>query len=652
FSLMENKTAAVNVLKAEDIRDFPQLGEDIYRAVTRLPGLSGNDYSAKFAVRGGEQDEVLVLIDGMELYEPFHLKDVGGGFSIIDVEAIKNIDMITGAFPAEYGNRMSGVFNMNTGTKTLDRPRTSAAISFMNTRFLTEGSFNQGKGYWMVLGRRGYIDYILKLMDADFSFEPVYYDLFGKVQYFLNENNSVSAQILASDDEMRYNDDDKENINGKYGNFYSWLKWDAQFRPMLFARTVLSYGNVGQDRYSDEYANNNYEYFLDFRATNNQGFDFYGLKQDWNYQFSDNYLLKWGFDTKRMFADYDYDRNFFRWWETENTPYNIVRIDSEKKGTEFGAYLSNKIRIFPSFTTELGLRYDHASWTEDENFSPRVNFVYNWRERTALRIGWGKFYQTQGIHMLDIIDNEENYYPAELSEHIVAGLEHEFDIGISARVEFYVKNLKHIRPYYFKLGDQVDMTPETSRGRIRLEPEGGESSGFEVYLRKDNGGKHSWWVNYSNSDVHETANGIIIPRNLDQTHTLNLDYNYRPNNKWSFNASWNYHTGWPYTIEKLKFTEYPDGGLYAEWSYDKLNRGRFPAYHRMDVRLNRYFYTSYGRVSTFFEVRNLYNRKNVQEYDYYVIYINSAHDNAIGRDTEHWLPMIPSFGLSIDFQRR
>ena len=174
FSLMESEPTSHNALKSEDLRDFPQLGEDIFRAVKRLPGLAGNDYSAKFAVRGGEHEEVLVMLDGMELYDPFHLKAIGGGLSIVDVELINNIDMITGAFPAEYGNKLSGVFNMKTRTPVLDKPRTSIALSFLNTRFLSEGNFNKGKGSWQLLARRGYIDYILKLTGDEDNTKPIF----------------------------------------------------------------------------------------------------------------------------------------------------------------------------------------------------------------------------------------------------------------------------------------------------------------------------------------------------------------------------------------------------------------------------------------------------------------------------------------------
>ncbi|MFC1530526.1 TonB-dependent receptor domain-containing protein [Gemmatimonadota bacterium] len=650
FSLMEREPRSSSGLAAVDIRAFPQFGEDIYRSVSRLPGLASNDFSSKFYVRGGEQDEVLILLDGMELLDPFHLKEFGGGLSIIDVEVIREIDLITGAFPAEYGNRLSGVFNMVTRTPSMEQPRTSLALSFMNARYLTEGSSKDGRYRWQVLARKGYIDLILGLIGEDDNYQPGYYDLLGKVQYLASDRHMLSAHLLVSRDTMTGAENDladtanEELLDNRYGNKYAWITWDAQYTPRLYAQTVLSAGSVFEDRLSQGYFGRTLEY----EASDEHDYTFFGLKQDWNLEISDNSLQKWGFDTKRYDAVYDY--HFTQIDYDQNRSYSTREVDLDPGGTEFGAYLANRFRVMSPLTVELGVRFQHASWTGDHDWNPRINVAYSAGGGTTLRAGWGRFSQVHAIDRLNMVDDDYTYYPAESAEHFVTGVEHDFPTGINLRIEGYFKSLSNLRPRYISYRYNTDTSPENSHDRIRLDPELGTSRGVEFYLHRAGWQPLKWWLNYSWSVFENEIDGGSMPREMDQRHTINADVSYHFAGKWVLNTSWHYHSGWPYTLETINIiSQNPDGSWNWEWAPGPIYGERFPAYHRMDVRLSRSFPTRRGTMSVFLEIRNLYNRKNIRQYEYSNAEVLSLSHYSFTREPREWLPRIPSFGVSWEF---
>ncbi len=115
FSFGGSGPAARQTMSRADIDAVPQFAEDIFRAVNRLPGLTSGDFSSRFSIRGGRPDETFIRIDGLEIYEPYHLKDFNdGAISIIDSEVVEGVELMTGGFPVRYGNYTSGVFNINT----------------------------------------------------------------------------------------------------------------------------------------------------------------------------------------------------------------------------------------------------------------------------------------------------------------------------------------------------------------------------------------------------------------------------------------------------------------------------------------------------------------------------------------------------------
>ncbi|GAB5517800.1 MAG: TonB-dependent receptor [Rhodothermales bacterium] len=647
FSVMQARPTVENTMSREDIQGVPQLGEDVFRAVTRLPGLSGNDFSSSFNVRGGANNEVLVMLDGLELYEPFHLKDIGGGgLSILDVEAIGGIDMMTGAFPVEYGDRLSGVFNITSHTPPPGETRFSTGISLTNFRALGSGTFAEDKGAWLVLGRRGYLDIILTLLDEDDAFRPTYYDLFAKTSYRFNTKHRLGIQFIGSRDDTDLTEDDGDDIRTAYGNTYLWSTWNAVWSPRLLSQTVVSIGVVDHSRDGTDFSSRTGE--LLWQVDDTRRFTSVGLRQDWTFDASDNLLLKAGFDLKQLDAEYDY-------FVTEETgrndagtlDYATNRFTLQPDGTELALYIGARTRLLPDLTVDAGLRYDHASWAGDDLVSPRINAAYQLAKQTALRMGWGYFYQSHPIEGLHVEDGEVAFSGAELAEHRVIGIEHQFEQNLSVRVEAYQKPLRNMQPRFDNFNsDPTDFFPEIGGSRFAYTPDSGEARGLEFLIQGQHGAL-DWSGSYTLSRVEETFAGITGRRSFDQTHAIYTDFSYRPSGKWRLHVSWMYHTGWPYT--PINFSVRDDGSVFGQ--YAEPRSARYPPYHKLDLRASRYFDIGRSRMTVFLEVVNLYNRTNPRVY-FYNIEGDGRGGIRVMRGQDDWLPRLPSIGISWDFVAR
>ncbi|MEA2337185.1 MAG: hypothetical protein QOE82_1192, partial [Thermoanaerobaculia bacterium] len=250
FTIFTSEPGGHQFLSREEVRTVPHLGDDVYRAFDRLPGITGLDISARFNVRGGQEDEVQVLMDGAEIYDPFHVRDLYRAFSTIDAEAIGAVDVLTGGFPLQYGGRMSGVIDMSS-LKPSARHHTELGIGILNQRILTNGTLRDGKSEYLLSFRRGYLHELLKLIDStNEGINPSYYDLLGKVETTLNERTVVSADVFVSGDALTIREDGGQ-AHGSYSDRYAWVNLRNALSPKLFAQTVGSVGRIATHRVGD-----------------------------------------------------------------------------------------------------------------------------------------------------------------------------------------------------------------------------------------------------------------------------------------------------------------------------------------------------------------------------------------------------------------
>jgi outer membrane cobalamin receptor len=672
YSIMGSERSLRQTLTSEDIK-IMGWAEDVTRAIQKVPGISANDFSAKFNVRGGDVDEVLVLLDGMRIYNPFHQKDFGGGlFSTVDIETIDSLDLLTGGYTSEYGGRMSGVLDMNTKRATEGESQTSIGVSLMNLRAFSLGTFNGDRGSWLFSSRLGYLDIINQLTGNQFKLHPNYYDVQGKVEYQLHEKHTLSAHFFLANDSYKLDEKIVETgsanpnidfLNTKNGDNYGWITLNSFLSPRLYARTLLYGGLITQKRMRNLFDNDPEGNLNSCTVNDDRKFNLFGLKQDWTYEVSKSIFLKFGMDVKNLNTKYAYSNNIRNEFITADDrlteQIGMLDVQGTEKGDQLGFYLSSRFKIFNPLTLETGLRYDYSSYTGDKLWSPRIAVVYSIAKATFLRAGWGYYYQTQDIDELRIEFGENSYYPAGLSKHFVLGLEHHFNNGIQVRAEAYLKRISNLPATYITFRNIDEFFPETRDDLIKLDIADATAKGIELYLKHDIGNKFSWWLSYVLSDARENVSALhyegplehqtgSLPRLWDQRHTVNLEANYRPNIKWHFNIGWQYRSGWPYTPFEVKRIARNDGTFAYYHDYGLFNSLRYPPFHRLDIRINRQFFRKKGKTTVFLQIINVYNHKNVNNYDYSILEQN-ADSFRYEIDTETWFPILPLIGISWEF---
>ncbi len=670
FSIMGDVPLSKQMLPEKDIKNM-SWAEDVTRAVARIPGISSSDYSSKFTIRGGEADEVLITLDGMELYEPFHQRDFSGGlFSIVDIEAIQGIELMTGGFSADYGNRLSGVFNMK--TRNIQRKSfTSVGISTMNSRFYHEGTFANKKGSYLFSARRGMLDLVFKTIGRTENL-PNFYDAMGKIEYSISPKHKLSFHALQAGDRATVRDISEPDFDihdTKYGNSYGWLTLKSNFGERLYARTLAYAGLVTHTRNGSFSKNDNSDKGT-FSVLDKRNYSLFGIKQDLDWQTSDKIYFKAGFEIKRVESFYNYQSEIhdLRVDSNEQLYYydNTKDIQIKPSGVQLALYLSGRYKVLNKLIAETGVRYDQTTYTGDKVWSPRVSLAYAFAKNTFLRGAWGYYYQTQFINAIDVNNGNVNFNPAKLAKHYVLGFEHLFKNGVNFRIESYLKKYSNLSPTWQNMRDHLEVWPESRNDNARVIYNGGDSKGIEVFLKYDQGGKYSWWLGYALAKAEDNIKDIEFdglltkrlgkaPRLNNQQHSIFADLNYRPNDKWHFNLSETFYVGWPRTTYTYHYTVLPDGRDHFYIEHKEFNSTTYPAYHRMDLRINRHFKTRTGAVTAFLHFVNLYNRKNLKKFD-----LDTTDDNgnlsidAQGNyvpfhDDKYWFRFLPVFGVSWEF---
>jgi len=216
------------------------------------------------------------------------------------------------------------------------------------------------------------------------------------------------------------------------------------------------------------------------------------------------------------------------------------------------------------------------------------------------------------------------------------------------RLEGYERRVRDPRPEYRSLMPKYESLPEEGlEDRVRIAPTEGRARGLELFLKHDRSGQLAWYASYALAVAEDRIGDAWIPRPYDQRHTVRLEVAFRPGPGWSLAAAWQAHTGWPATAQSFTLDTLATGDAVAMATFGPLNAERLPAYHRLDVRVARYFETRRGRIALFADVFNVYDRENAKAYDYDISLLGSQL--MVDRGVYGMIGILPSVGVRWEF---
>ncbi len=660
--LFAGEISTLNFERAQ-LLAMPSVGDDVLRPLTMLPGTTGNDLSAKFHIRGGRADEVMVTLDGFEILEPYHLKDFDSALSILAPDTIGSARLLTGGFPAQYGDRMGGVLELTTREPDW-RQRTELGLSVLHAVAAHSGTLPEERGHWLGAFRLGSFE--LASTVGNEPRDPRFSDLFGKVDFTLAPNKSLRANLLVSEDELDFTEqtgelevsddgDDEEEIDliqfqTSYVNAYVWLSHLHVLQRGLTIESRASYSRIERDRRGDTLAE-----AIEFALRDRRFLRGAAVAQDWAAKAAERHDLKWGFELRRLDVDYDYihDRDLadplaaIRDQPREGT----TRFDQRFEGEQIAVYFTDRIRPSARVTADVGVRFDENTILDDEHISPRFSLSYQASSRSRWLLAWGYFYQSQRVYELQVEDGVTQFFPAERAEHRIVGYEHVFEPEaaskrrpITMRAEIYDHHISDPRPRFENLFDPISLAPEIEADRVRVVPSSSRSSGLELSLSGSLGDRVDWLASVSRARIEDQIDQLTVPRNIDQPFALKLDLRYRAPWQWQLNLAFELRRGWPTTAIAARNQVGPDDASEVTPVLGPLYGERLSDYRRVDLRGSRRFEIRRGELELFFDIQNLTDARNVRGFDVNFETTDSGEVQVEKKD-KHWSPIAPSFGV-------
>lgn len=740
-----NTFTSITKIEPRDAKYLPGAAEDVMRSLRALPGiLSPSDFTSQLVVRGSGPDQNLIVLDDIEVFNPYRLY---GFISMFNPETVTDITLLTGGFPAKYGDRLSAVLDVV--NKEGDRDRTIEGTinsSLTNANLIIEGKIPFGlNGGWLFSTRRTYYDLIAgpilkssKLLDGDVAL-PNFRDFQGKILIRPNSYNSIVINGLSSRDGTEISSGsgrerlDSISITDESFNTTLGVQWRFNPTEKLFNKTsfnwyensgITEFGGSGgsevlygqgvtrdsaaklikslpqslQDSLKKRGIDGNNLPLL--TLSGNAGFTFQkkSFNNETNLKLNDN-LIEFGIgaDLMRTFVEFKIERDStFKALVSANGGGRAPSdVGNDLNYYRWHLYAQDKLPIIDNFYVNLGARFDYYKLINKSYVVPRLSASYAINDLTTLRAAFGIYYQSPGYekqldgqNFYDLSDPAVQNLDAEKSIHYVLGLDKTISDNLRFKIEAYYKKFynliipkKVIGTKYIvdpigkdsalnyasgwskpraEIGDSITSIP--INGAI------GEAKGIELFLQKISNGdddRLNGWVSYSLAFTERIRDGVVIPFNFDQRHTINIVSNYKFNNWLEVGLNFQYGSGFPYTPAigiKPRITSSIDSNgskipviatnIFSEsllisdkGGIENINSARKNAYHRLDMRAT--FYRNWFGLNwaLYLDIINVYNHSNMLSRNYF---IDKKTAELKYRDV-NMLPILPTIGINLKF---
>ena len=635
----ETKPSVATIgLTAPAMAGIPKVGEpDLIRVVQLLPGVvSRNDFNTGLIVRGGEADQNLILLDGFPIHNPFHL---GGLFSTFMDATVGGIELMTGAFPASYGGRLSSVLDVRSADETKPGINTTADISAIGTSVKLGGLVANGRGMWSVAGRRTYAD-VAAATFTENNFPYHFRDAHARAAYALSGSTRLAVTAYTGKDVL---DLDLAEFQGDstpaqardgawafdWGNLVVGAALTRDLRRGSVEQRLSSSGfstqlDVGSGAFTQRSS------IRDLRAAGTL------------------HITAGAHD-----ASTGYEAAVHRVrYSSGAAQTGTTDFDIEQQPVSGALWAQDLWRVSSRWLLEGGLRAEVLSSRQWMALSPRASAKFFVTPDLAVTAAVGRF--TQQTHSLagdgplryfDIWLASDSFIPVTTAWHYVAGVEQRVRGVGSVKLEGYVKRYDRVL--------EANSVEDPGRRGDEFFTASGLSYGADVIARWDNGRSLGGWLAYSYGFSTRSREGERWAPGHDRRHDVDLVGTWRVRS-YRLGARLGYASGTPYTpiVGQIVRRVYDpsldrwgtgDPRLFTESIGGPRNSARFPATHRVDVDASREFHWRGALVAPYLSVVNVYNARSVFVYLY-----NYSTDTPTRRAISQ-LPVIPSLGVRLVF---